>query len=218
MDPTPLVAVDAVRGKYEEAQRYGILEAWWSFQATSDAERLDEQLARIEIVGLSMGGEVAACVLEAALARFSPSEEELTSLLQVQPHVSASIARSLARALLDFQSESYEEATTVAMPKIESLMRELLRERGVLRFRPEREQRQGPSTRGQFPQLGALLGQIKPWLDQSWYRFLWTFLVSPFGPNYRNELLHGFTEDVTRIPAAANDSGWSTTCRGAPQL
>jgi len=32
MDPTPLVAVDAVRGKYEEAQRYGILEAWWSFQ------------------------------------------------------------------------------------------------------------------------------------------------------------------------------------------
>jgi hypothetical protein len=172
------------------------------YTATSDAERLDEQLARIEIVGLSMGGEVAARVLEAALARFSPSEEELTSLLQVQPHVSASIARSLARALLDFQSESYEEATTVAMPKIESLVRELLREQGVLRFRPEREQRQGPSTRGQFPQLGALLGQIKPWLDQSWYRFLWTFLVSPFGPNYRNELLHGFTEDVTRIPAA----------------
>jgi hypothetical protein len=39
-------------------------------------------------------------------------------------------------------------------------------------------------------------------MDRSWNRFLWTFLVSPFGPNYRNELLHGYVDDATRIPAA----------------
>jgi len=39
-------------------------------------------------------------------------------------------------------------------------------------------------------------------MDRSWDRFLSTFLVSPFGPNYRNELLHGYVDDATRIPAA----------------
>jgi hypothetical protein len=39
-------------------------------------------------------------------------------------------------------------------------------------------------------------------MDRSWDRFLWTFLVSPFGQNYRNELLHGYVDDATRIPAA----------------
>lgn len=39
-------------------------------------------------------------------------------------------------------------------------------------------------------------------MDRSWDRFLWTFLVSPFGPNYRNELLHGYVDDATRVPAA----------------
>jgi hypothetical protein len=50
--------------------------------------------------------------------------------------------------------------------------------------------------------LGALLAELKPWLDPSWHRFLWTFLVSPFGPNYRNELLHGYVEDVNRVASA----------------
>jgi hypothetical protein len=31
---------------------------------------------------------------------------------------------------------------------------------------------------------------------------LWTFLVSPFGPNLRNELLHGFTDEVMPAHAA----------------
>jgi hypothetical protein len=140
-------------------------------------------------------------VLEGALERFSPSEEDIVTALQALPHVSTPVARSVARALLAFQAGRYEEATTVAMPRIESLVRALCDEKGVLRFRVQRDQRQGPSTRGQYPQLGALLVEIRPWMDRSWDRFLWTFLVSPFGPNYRNELLHGYVDDATRIPA-----------------
>jgi hypothetical protein len=172
------------------------------YTATSDDDRFDEQLARVEGISLSIGGEVTARVLEGILERFSPSESDLIGALEGLPHVSLPFARSLARAILSFQTERYEEATTVAMPRIESLVRALCREKGVLRFRVQRDQRQGPSTRGQFPQLGTLLTQIKPWFDPSWYRFLWTFLVSPFGLNYRNELLHGYTEEVTRIPSA----------------
>lgn len=172
------------------------------YTATSEDERLDEQLSRIESIRLAVGGQVTARVLEGALTRFSPSEAELIATLQPLPHVSAPVARSLARAIVAFQATRYEEATTVAMPRIESLVRALCQEKGVLRFRVQRGQRQGPSTRGQYPQLGALLVEIRPWMDRSWDRFLWTFLVSPFGPNYRNELLHGYLDDATRIPAA----------------
>ena len=172
------------------------------YTASSDAERLDEQLARAEGFSLGLGGEVTARVLEGTLERFSPSEENIVTALQVLPHVSAAVARSLARALHAFQAGRYEEATTVAMPRVESLVRALCEEKGVLRFRVQRDQRHGPSIRGQYPQLGSLLVEIKPWMDRSWDRFLWTFPVSPFGPNYRNELLHGYVDDATRIPAA----------------
>ena len=173
-----------------------------SYTATSEDERIDEQLSRIENIGLGIGGEMTARVLEGALTRFPPSEAELITTLQALPHVSPPVARSVARAILAFQAKRYEEATTVAMPRIESLVRALCQEKGVLRFRVQRDQRQGPSTRGQYPQLGALLVEIRPWMDRSWDRFLWTFLVSPFGPNYRNELLHGYVDDATRVPAA----------------
>ena len=33
-------------------------------------------------------------------------------------------------------------------------------------------------------------------LDESWYRFLRTFLSAPNGWNFRNEALHGFVDDI----------------------
>ncbi|OIQ79111.1 hypothetical protein GALL_391680 [mine drainage metagenome] len=52
------------------------------------------------------------------------------------------------------------------------------------------------SKRGVYPQLGTLIRDLRPSLDPSWHRFLQTFLVSNFGPNYRNELSHGYVEEV----------------------
>lgn len=173
-----------------------------SYTASSDADQLDEQLSRVEAIGLGYGGEVTARVLDALLERFAPSQEEIVAALQGLPHVSAHVARSVARGLVAFQAGRFEEAATVTMPRVETLVRALCEEKGVLEYRVQRDQRQGPSTRGQFPQLGALLAQIKPWMDPSWRRYFWTFLVSPFGPNYRNELLHGYIDDVPRVAAA----------------
>lgn len=172
------------------------------YTSTSDEDRIDEQLARAEGIGLGLAGPVTARILDEALAKFAPNLDDLVQILQILSHVSAPAASSLARALLAFQSGNYEAAATMTMPRIEALVRTLCEEKKVLRFRVQRDQKQGPSTRGQYPQLGALLRQLRPWLDPSWYRFLWTFLVSPFGPNFRNELLHGFTEEVTPALAA----------------
>jgi hypothetical protein len=172
------------------------------YTATSDADRIDEQLARIEGLGLGISGMVNARILREALDRFAPSFYEIASTLQAGSQVSPAVARSIAKALLAFQAEAFEEAATVAMPRVETMVRALCQEKNVLRFRVQREHKSGRSTRGQYPQLGALLAKLRPWMDPSWDRFLWTFLVSPFGPNFRNELLHGYTEEVTATTAS----------------
>ena len=51
--------------------------------------------------------------------------------------------------------------------------------------------------------LGALLPDLrKAGLNESWYRFLHTYLASVAGTNIRNELLHGFVDEITE-PASA---------------
>jgi hypothetical protein len=172
------------------------------YMAASDEDRIDEQLARAEVIALGLAGRVTARILDEALAKFTPSHEEIVPRLQKLSHVSIPVARSIAVALLDFQAGRYEEAATVAMPRVESLARSLCQGKNVLRLRVQRYQKQGSSTRGQYPQLGALLVLLRPWMDPSWDRFLWTFLVSPFGPQFRHNLLHGFTEEVTPAYAA----------------
>jgi len=172
------------------------------YTPTSEEEVVDQQLARIEILRLQAWGEIIVLVLESSLARFSPSQDEITDILQELPHVSAPVAHSLARAILDFGSGLYEEAATVAMPRIESLVRELCEATERLEFRVQRDQKDRPSIPGQYPQLGALLPKLKDKIDPSWYRFFQTFLVSPSGLNFRNELLHGNVDEVTRSYSA----------------
>ncbi len=62
---------------------------------------------RAEGIGLSLGVEVTSQVLERAMERLSPSEEELTLFLQALPHVSAHVAHSLARVPLAVQVGSH---------------------------------------------------------------------------------------------------------------
>jgi hypothetical protein len=39
-------------------------------------------------------------------------------------------------------------------------------------------------------------------LNESWYRFLHTYLASVVGANIRNELLHGFVDEITESASA----------------
>ena len=42
----------------------------------------------------------------------------------------------------------------------------------------------------------------KAGLNESWYRFLHTYLASVAGANIRNELLHGFVDEITESASA----------------
>jgi hypothetical protein len=65
-------------------------------------------------------------------------------------------------------------------------------------YRTQREK-----SPGQYPGLGALLPELhRAGLDESWYRFLHTYFASVAGTNIRNELLHGFIDEIGE-PASA---------------
>lgn len=167
------------------------------YTAETDEDREDEKLAAVENYRMGIEGEIAARALEQGLVAFAPSDDELAQTLAAAPRVSDFVARSIAQALVAFGSGRYEDAAVVAMTRVETLTREVCREANRLTYRT-----QDGRSRGGYPQLGALLGNLKDVLDPSWYRFLHTFLVSPFGSNFRNELFHGYVEDVDRVRAA----------------
>lgn len=165
------------------------------YQATDEEDRDDERLARVEMVALSLGGPVVARIMSEVLERFDATEADLIDIFSEGALVSPSTAASLARAFCHYRQGDAEAAAHVATPRIETMARAALANEPLFRVQRQR-------ARGQFPQLGALLAKLGDRLDPSWVRFLQTFLVSPHGPNFRNELLHGFVDKVHSVQAS----------------
>lgn len=101
-------------------------------------------------------------------------------------------AASIARVVRRFTEGDYEGAAYTGIPLVERQCRELLLAIDAPLYRVQRER--APGT---YPGLGALLPLlVERGLDESWYRFLRTFLSAPNGWNFRNEALHSFVDDV----------------------
>jgi hypothetical protein len=169
-----------------------------SWRPTNPNEEEDEQLARQEAFQLQVKGGLTAETLSRILAKFRPTEDELVDLLTNPPHCTTKVARSISRALGHYFQDDFEAASCVITPKIEGLARRIALAGGPALYRPQRGE-----TPGQYPGLGSLLTSLRAsGLDPSWHRFLWTFLASPAGPNYRNELSHGLIDTYDRVSAA----------------
>ncbi len=85
----------------------------------------------------------------------------------------------------------------LAVPKVEAAARALLLELNEPVYRAY----VGDSI-GQFGGLGVLLDPlVKNNFDRDWERFLRTFLLND-GKNVRNNIAHGFTDEVDRRTAA----------------
>jgi hypothetical protein len=165
------------------------------YEAVDEEDREDELLARVELGALQLQAPLVQRVLTEVLDHFDATEAVLAKIFAAGPLVSAATASSLARAFCHFRSGEVEAAACVAAPRIETMARTGLS--AGTTFRPQRQR-----ARGQYAQLGALLGKLRGHLDESWWRFLHTFLVSPHGQNFRNDLLHGFVDQVNPAQAA----------------
>lgn len=151
----------------------------------------DRKLSQLETLHMFGPFEPTTRLLFEILGAHAPTQAELTLLLTREAISDATTAEHLAISLLAFQDGDYFSATTRALPLIERLARAHLAALGVATYRI-----QSGSRRAGIAQLGGLLTDLGPYLDDSWFRFLQTFLVGKFGPNFRNELLHGYLSEV----------------------
>lgn len=162
-----------------------------NYTSSTPEDLKDESLSKMEVLNMLSPFDVTGRALQSILDKFQPNLEELTSALTLDPIVSNSTARSIAKSLLAFQRGDYEESATMVMPKIETLARNRLAALGELAY-----QVQIGDRRATLQQMGTMISDLQQHLPPSWHRFLHTFLVGKFGPNYRNDLLHGYIDAV----------------------
>lgn len=162
-----------------------------SYTPTHEGDVQDQKLSRVEAMSMGVGSEIVSRILLGLLNRFNPELDELADLIGGLEHVDPTSAQLLAKALLKFRAGEFEISAALAVPRIETLARARLTQLGNLQYQVQRG-----SKRGVYPQLGVLIHELKESLDPSWHRFLNTFLVSNFGPNFRNEFSHGYVEKV----------------------
>ncbi len=170
------------------------------FEPLTDEQREQFALAELEALALQYTGPFYAHAIARIGGHFAPDLDDLAGQLVALPAVTEGTARSVARSLLHFWQEDYEAALMIALPRIETLARQLLKMAGEPLYRVQAGERPG-----QYPTLGNLLGRLdEPLLDRDWRRYLETLLVLPgIGLNLRNERLHGLDDsDVASATAA----------------
>lgn len=171
------------------------------FTASTEEQRSEWLLAEQEVLLLSMRAALIAQALRRVWSTWGPiSEGDLTGYLGQRIHVAEPLAAILARGFIRHFTGDFEGSAYTIMPKIEALVRSVVLVCGLPVYRTQREK-----SPGQYPGLGALLPELrKAGLDESWFRFLHTYLASPPGANARNELLHGFVDESPSQPARSS--------------
>jgi hypothetical protein len=166
------------------------------YRPTSKEEEADDQLTQVETTALQFQGALTAEALRRAGERHAPASDEVAAAL-TSAGCEVANAAAISRVLRRFNDRDFEAATYTGLPLVERLARELLLQVDAPIYRIQRERKPGS-----YPGLGALLPLLlDQGLDESWYRFLRTFLAAPNGWNFRNEALHGFINDVDAVGA-----------------
>ncbi|MGV9990762.1 DUF4209 domain-containing protein [Streptomyces sp. NPDC003374] len=170
------------------------------YHPQSEEDRVAMALAEQESFNVQVWAPILATALTRVFETYGiPSEEELAEFFAQSPLVDDSLAHALARAFIRYWMGDAEGAAFTILPRIETLARNLViaMDRGV--YRLQRDQKPG-----QYPGLGYLLDILKEHgMDESWHRCVLTICANPAGGwNIRNEVAHGFIDNVS-APAAA---------------
>lgn len=160
--------------------------------APATVDPLASHAARWQLVTMELNGLGIAAALDHIGEHFDPSEETLVELLTHPPVVPPGRARRIAQALLYYWQQDYTAAYALALPRVEGLLRELLRSQDV----PIVRVAQG-DTRGGASLLGTLVDRMTDaGLDPDWQDFLRLLLTdSRRGMNLRNTELHDLADD-----------------------
>jgi hypothetical protein len=166
---------------------------------TTPEERAEYRLTQFEEMQMQNLGRFVALALRRIIERHGlPTEAEFVEYLTKRPVVNPDLAAALARSLLRYWTGDYEAAAFTAAPRVETVARRLVQSLGVGVYRLQRQQ-----TPGQYPGLAPLLETLlQHGMDPSWHRFVYTLCVNPMGPNFRNNISHGYINNMGEWPAA----------------
>ena len=172
------------------------LPAW---QPETDEERSDYMMAREAGFAAAVTGTHLAEVLSRIREQYGDiPANELAVFFALEGRGNYELAAVLARALHHFWAGDLEACIHIAVPRIESAIRLILRELDVAIYRTQLGQRPGV-----YPQLGTLLDSLAELdFDESWLYFLRWLLVNHSGKNLRNQVAHGRVRGASPSDAA----------------
>lgn len=163
------------------------------YTGTTEDERFDVDLCMWESELVGHWASVMAAGLHAIPERHGlPTLEEIGEFLIQWPAVQRRVGLAIARSLLRYWAGDSEGACYTIVPRIETLVRNLVlgTDRGIYRLQNEHKP-------GQYAGLGHLLPilQEEYAVPEAVARFLSVVLRHPAGLNLRNLMLHGYVDD-----------------------
>ncbi|SEP53810.1 DUF4209 domain-containing protein [Amycolatopsis saalfeldensis] len=168
----------------------------WEPQSEDDQE--EQRLSDVEMFRMQMCAPLFAKALHEIGVVHHPIREEVEEFFAERTYLPPEMPRVLADALTRYWRQDYEACTYVLAPKIETMLRTLARAIDEPVYQTQRK-----NTPGKYVGLGTLLSTLgKHGLDESWDSYLSTLLAGPTGWNLRNELAHGFVDQVSAPMAA----------------
>ncbi|MFF2864817.1 hypothetical protein ACFVSX_33650 [Streptomyces rubiginosohelvolus] len=161
----------------------------------SDSTRGDGFLSRQHVVALEVHGLAVEAQLDRVRDRFRPTAEDLTPFLARSQHAVETRMRGLARAFEAFWEGDVDTALSLALPRLEGILRRRLKaaDIGVITHAKG-------ETIGQVQQLGSLLDKLDELgFPEPWPLILRTVLGNAEGQmNLRNNVLHDLVDTPSR--------------------
>jgi hypothetical protein len=147
--------------------------------------------ALFQVLYLERTGLAVEAQLDRVRERFAPGEAALTAVLACKALGSESRTRMLVHAFTHFWAGEEDAAIHLALPRVEALLRQIERDRGV----PVVSVPQGKSPGG-VTQLGGLISAMQAaGFDEDWKRSFELLLTDgESGLNLRNNVGHGLCD------------------------
>jgi hypothetical protein len=161
-------------------------------------EHLRVAIIENESRAIEVWATFAVDILRAIQQKGGADRSVLLAFLTRGGLIDAAVAEKFANAFDHFWQGRYDEASLVALPRIETVLRTAARRLGI---RTYTEPGAGRAV-GRHAALGDLLAKVEGRVPEDHRRFLRVVLTEQLALNIRNRLLHGLSVDTTPHEAA----------------
>ena len=167
---------------------------------TSPEERLEKDMAAQHA---TLAASVAKLWIEASLDairdRYGLTPAAITEFITEHGLVGQFEGEKFGRAFRHYWDDDYDSAANVALPHIESALRNIALSVGMSIITLPQE---GRRKCGGYKQLGAILSLLKGTLGENTVRMLQYLLVDNHGMNLRDNYAHGIQSETPQTDAA----------------